>query len=444
MWIENAVVVNEGRMFEGAVEIRGERIGRVVEGARPRGGGDTVDARGMYLLPGVIDDQVHFREPGMTQKADLASESRAAIAGGITSYMEMPNTVPAAITLELLEEKFDRAARVSAANYSFYLGAACDNREQWIRIDPKRVCGLKVFMGSSTGDLLVDSDAALESIFSECPVLIATHCEDEATVRRNVEEYRKRYPDGGRVGLHPTIRSREACMLSSSKAVGLARKYGSRLHVLHISTAEELELFDPTPLKDRPEKRITAEACLHHLWFCEADYERLGNRIKWNPAIKTAADRDALRLAVAEGRIDVLATDHAPHTLAEKNLPYFDAPSGAPMVQHVLPILFTLVDQGEFDLPTAVERACHAPARLFSVVDRGFIREGYFADLVLVRPDSPFTVTPESLLYKCGWSPMEGHTFSARVERVFVNGSQVYCKGEFDPHVRGKRLTFNR
>lgn len=443
MWITNALVVNEGRIFEGSVEIRGERIARVTEGG-PTGTGDMLDARGMYLLPGFIDDQVHFREPGLTHKGDLSTESRAAVAGGVTSFMEMPNTFPAAVTIELLEQKYARAARVSPANYSFYLGAGNDNREEWLRLDPRTVCGLKVFMGSSTGDLLVDSEAALESIFAQSPVLIATHCEDEPTVRANVARFQALHPDGGHARLHPQIRSREACLLSSSKAVDLAKKHGSKLHVLHISTADELALFDPVPLKDRPDKRITAEACLHHLWFCDSDYERLGNSIKWNPAVKTDADREAIRRAVADGRIDVLATDHAPHTREEKAGPYFDAPSGGPLVQHVVPLVFKLVEAGAFDLATAVERAAHAPARLFSIEDRGFVREGCYADLVLVRPDSPHAVTPESLLYKCGWSPLEGETFAARVEHVFINGALTYSQGRFDDGARGKRLLFQR
>ncbi len=443
MWIANALVVNEGKIFEGSVKVRGERIERVVEGG-PSDTGGFIDARGMYLLPGLIDDQVHFREPGLTHKGDLYTESRAAIAGGVTSFMEMPNTFPAAVTLELLEQKYVRAAQVSAANFSFYLGASNDNREEWLRLDPQNVCGLKVFMGSSTGDLLVDSDAALESIFAESPVLVATHCEDEPTVRANTARFKGLHPDGGHARLHPEIRSREACWLSSSKAVGLAKKHGTRLHVLHVSTADEIELFDPAPLKERPDKRITAEACLHHLWFCDADYERLGNRIKWNPAVKTAEDRQALRQALAQGRIDVLATDHAPHTRDEKNKPYFDAPSGGPLVQHVVPMIFELVAAGAFDLATAVERAAHAPARLFGIQDRGFMREGGYADIVLVRPDSLHVVTPEALLYKCGWSPLEGQTFSARVERVFVNGALVYSQGRFDDGVRGKRLRFMR
>ncbi|MDW8333653.1 MAG: dihydroorotase [Bacteroidia bacterium] len=443
MWIANAWIVNEGRVFEGSVKIEGERIVRVVEGGA-RGGGQILDARESYLLPGLIDDQVHFREPGLTHKADLHSESRAAVAGGVTSFMEMPNTFPPAVTIELLERKYERAAQVSLANYSFYLGATNDNREQWIRLDARRVCGLKVFMGSSTGELLVDDDAALENIFAESPVLVATHCEDEPTVRANTHEFRRRHPDGGHARLHPLVRSREACFASSSKAVALARKYGTRLHVLHLSTAEETALFDPAPLKDRPDKRITAEACWHHLWFCDRDYERLGNRIKWNPAIKTAEDRSALRRAVAEGRIDVLASDHAPHTVEEKNLPYFDAPSGGPWVQHAVPMLFELVEAGAFDLPTAVERAAHAPARLFAVKDRGFVREGCYADLVLVRPRSPYAVVAEDLLYKCRWSPLEGQKLSARVECVWVNGAMAYRQGVLNEGVRGKRLIFER
>ncbi len=440
--IRNARVVNEGRTFEADVIIRDGIIERVsVEGVGDAPGATEVDAKGMLLLPGAIDDQVHFREPGLTHKDDIAHGSAAAVAGGITSFMEMPNTVPNALTQELLADKYDLGAAHSVANYSFYMGAGNSNLDQVLRTDPRTVCGLKAFLGSSTGDMLVNDERTLDGLFSKAHMILAVHAEDESTIRTNTEKALTRYGEDIPIEEHPLIRSAEACYLSSSSAVARAREHGTRLHVLHISTARELELFAPGPLEG---KRITAEACVHHLWFTDAEYARLGTRIKWNPAVKSLADREAIRQAVVEGRIDVVATDHAPHTLEEKSQAYRKCPSGGPLVQHALPAMLELVHQGVFTLEGVVEKMCHAPARLFQVSRRGFIREGYFADLVLVDPDAPWTVAPENILYKCGWSPFEGQGFRSRVLRTWVNGRQVYHKGSVDRSARGMRLTFDR
>ena len=402
----------------------------------------TIDAQGSYLLPGLIDDQVHFREPGLTHKATIRSESRAAVAGGITSFMEMPNTVPNTLTQKLLADKYAIAARDSLANYSFYMGVSNDNLDEVLHTDPRTVCGLKIFMGSSTGNMLVDNEQTLRNVFSRAELLVATHCEDEETIRRNMQQHRKQYGEDIPIELHPVIRSAEACYRSSSLAVSLAKEYGTRLHVLHISTARELALFDAhTPLAD---KRITAEACLHHLWFTDQDYEEKGTLIKWNPAVKTAQDRAALRQAVIDGPIDVLATDHAPHTLEEKESTYFKAPSGGPLVQHQLVALFELFHRGVFSLETIVQKACHNPAVLFQIDRRGFVREGHYADLVLVNPDAPWTVSRENVIAKCGWSPFEGQTFRSRVTHTWVSGQLVYENGALHEPQMGHRLRFLR
>lgn len=446
--IANAQLVNEGQTFVGHVLIEGQYIKQIFNATEHpnaselANGASVIDANGHYLLPGLIDDQVHFREPGLTHKANIATESRAAVAGGITTYMEMPNTVPNTVTQELLEDKYQIAAETSAANYSFYMGGTNTNLDEVLKTDPKTVCGVKVFMGSSTGNMLVDSRETLNALFAECPMLIATHCEDEATVRANTALYKERYGEVVPWHCHPEIRSEEACYKSSSMAVELAIKHNTRLHILHISTAKELKLFDPN--KPLSEKRITAEACIHHLWFTDADYARKGSRIKWNPAVKTAADRAAVREAINTNRIDVLATDHAPHTNEEKNNTYFSAPSGGPLVQHALPAALELVKQGVFSLETLVRKYCHAPAEMFQINKRGYLREGYFADLVLVNPNSSWTVSKENILYKCGWSPFEGETFSHKVTHTWVNGNLVWHNNVIDSEVRGMRLSFNR
>ena len=407
-----------------------------------------INARGKYLLPGVIDDQVHFREPGLTQKADIHTESKAAVAGGVTSFMDMPNTVPQTLTQETLKEKYRLGAEKSLANYSFYMGASNDNIDEILKTDPSSVCGVKVFMGASTGNMLVDDPGTLKEIFSRSPLLIAVHCEEEEVIRRNEKAFREKYGDDVPVNAHPLIRSEEACYTSSSKAVAMAREYGTRLHVLHLSTAEEMVLFDEeVPLAD---KKITAEVCVHHLWFSDEDYDRLGTRIKWNPAIKTAADREALWQALLEGRIDVVATDHAPHSMEEKDNSYFKAPSGGPLVQHSLVAMLDKYHEGKISLETVVEKMCHNPAVIFNIEKRGFIREEYYADLVLVDIDEPSTVGPSEILYKCGWSPFEGHTFRSKITHTFVNGNLTYeaipdlLDGQFAEGSRGMRLTFNR
>lgn len=436
----NANIVNEGRVYPADVLIRGTRIERVSANLQHLPADEIMDLNGLYLFPGVIDDQVHFREPGLTHKATIYTEAKAAVAGGITSYMEMPNTIPPALTRETLEQKFQIAAQHSLANYSFYIGASSTNLDEVLRVNPREVCGLKIFMGSSTGDLLVDDPVALERFFSEVPFLIAAHCEDETTIRNNTEAFRRQYGEDVPVEFHPLIRSAEGCYRSSSLAVGLAKKYKTRLHILHLSTARETELFEPGPLAD---KHITAEACIHHLWFCDEDYKRLGNFIKWNPAIKTAADREGIWKALLEDRIDVIATDHAPHTREEKSQPYFKAPSGGPLVQHSLPAMLEFYHQGKISLEMLVTKMCHNPALLFSIEDRGFIREGYYADLTAVNLNNPWTVTAENILAKCGWSPFEGTTFRARVLYTWVSGHLAYANGKFNEGRKGMRLVFN-
>jgi len=441
--IRNATLVNEGSTFQADVLIEGQRIAKILpNGAGQLTADSTIDAKGLHLLPGMIDDQVHFREPGLTHKANIGSESKAAVAGGITTFMEMPNTVPNTLTQELLEEKYARASAVSVANYSFFMGASNSNLDEVLRTDASKVCGVKVFMGSSTGNMLVDEREVLEKLFAQCPMLIATHCEDEATVRKNMADYKAQYGEEVPIEKHPLIRSEEACYLSSSLAVELAKKYNTRLHILHISTAKETNLFsNDVPLA---EKRITSEACVHHLWFTDADYTEKGTHIKWNPAVKTAADRKGIWEAVLDDRIDVLATDHAPHTLEEKNNSYFKAPSGGPLVQHALVALLEKHLEGYISLEQLVSKTSHAVADCFQIAERGYLREGYFADLVLVDLNSPWTVDRSNILYHCGWSPFEGFTFRPQIKHTFVSGHLAYTDGNVVATTMGERLRFNR
>jgi dihydroorotase len=440
--ITGATIINEGKQTRASLLIRDERIAKILpEGAElPFMPDRTIDAGGCFLLPGVIDDQVHFREPGLTHKGDLYHESRAAVAGGVTSYMEMPNTNPQTTTQQLLEDKYDMASKVSLANYSFYMGATNDNLEELLKTNPANVCGIKIFMGSSTGNMLVDNPDSLKSIFSRSPMLIAVHCEDETIIQNNIKQARDRFGEDVPVYLHPAIRSAEACFRSSQLAVSLAEKYNTRLHILHLSTAAEMSLFKSgIPLS---EKRITAEVCVHHLLFDERDYFTRGNLIKWNPAIKTAADKNALLQSLIDGQIDVVATDHAPHTLEEKQNTYFKAPSGGPLVQHSLPAMLEFCRMGKLPPEMIVEKMCHAPATIFKIVERGFIREGYYADLVLVNPNKPWTVSTNNLHYKCQWSPLLGMNFSNQVTHTFVNGHLAYCEGVFFEEKKGQRLHF--
>jgi dihydroorotase len=400
---------------------------------------EIIDATGLLLIPGVIDDQVHFREPGLTHKGEIATESRAAVAGGITTYMEMPNTNPQTTTQGALQKKYERAAEVSAANYSFYMGATNDNLDEVLKTDTTKVCGIKVFMGSSTGNMLVDDEKILSEIFKNAPTLIATHCEDEATIQKNTEIARNRYGENVPISRHAHIRSDEACYRSSSKAVELASKFDTRLHVLHISSAMEMDLFKAGKVKD---KNITSEVCVHHLWFDERDYIDYGTRIKWNPSVKTEKDKEALWEALLTDKIDVIATDHAPHTLEEKNNTYFKAPSGGPLVQHSLVAMLEMSKKGFISVEKVIEKMCHAPADLFRVEKRGYIKEGYYADLVLIDPGSSWTVSPENILYKCGWSPFEGTEFSHKVVSTFVNGTAVYKNGLVVDNVIGERAMF--
>lgn len=441
--IKNARIVNEGEITEGDVLIENGRIAKVDRHISLKNGNvKLIDAHGMYLIPGVIDDQVHFREPGLTHKAEIYTEAKAAVAGGITSYIEQPNTVPQATTIELVEKKFERAAQVSLANFGFNIGATNNNVEELLKADKTRIPGVKIFMGSSTGDMLVDDLNALERIFSEVDLQLITHCEDEGTIRKNLEEYKEKFGDDIPMKYHPIIRSEEACLLSSSSAVDLAKKHGSRLHVYHISTGVETDLFDNSiPLE---KKKITSEACIHHLWFNDTFYDSKGSLIKWNPAVKTEEDRLKIWEAVLDDRIDVIATDHAPHTKEEKDNPYTSAPSGGPLVQHALVALMEYVNNGTITMEKLVEKLCHNPAILFRIKDRGFIREGYHADLVLVEPSRPWTVNEENILSKCGWSPFEGNTFKARVSHTFVNGNLVYRNGQFDESVMGERMVYDR
>lgn len=439
--IKNATLVNEGKSFAADVLIVGDKIAAVKPGIEAEEGMRVIDATGLHLLPGVIDDQVHFREPGLTHKGEIYTEAKAGVAGGVTSYMEQPNTSPPATTIELLEQKYSRAAEVSLANYSFFMGTTNANLSEIEKVDPKKVCGLKIFLGSSTGDMLVDNEKELDLVFEKVKMLIAVHAEDDNMIRTNLDVYKQKYGDDIPVKFHPLIRSREACLASSKKAIARAKKFGTRLHIFHVSTADELDLFDNTiPL---PQKHITAEACVHHLWFSDADYETKGNFIKWNPAVKTAADREAIWKAVLDNRIDVIATDHAPHTFAEKQQPYTKAPSGGPLVQHSLVAMLEKSREGKISIERVVEKMSHAVADLFRIDKRGYIREGYFADLVLVNRNAPWMVSTENILYKCGWSPFEGVTFHSKVEKTFVNGHLVYDNGTFDESKKGSRMTFN-
>ena len=439
--IKNASIVNEGIIFTSDVLIEEDKIREISENIETKAD-ITIDATGKYLIPGVIDDQVHFREPGLTHKANIYTESKAAIAGGITSFMEMPNTNPQALTQELLEEKFKIAERDSLANFTFFMGVSNNNLEEVLKTDPKTVGAIKIFMGSSTGDMLVDDLNVLEEIFSKSPMLIAVHCEDENTIQKNIKAVKEKYGEEVPISEHPNIRSAEACYKSSSMAVSLAKKHNSRLHVFHISTEKEIELFNNSiPLKD---KRITAEVCIHHLWFDESKYEDKGTLIKWNPAVKKESDRKALFQALLDDKLDVIATDHAPHTLEEKDSTYFNAPSGGPLVQHALPAMLEFYKNGDISLERVVEKMCHNPAICFQIEKRGFVKEGYFADLVLVDLEKPWEVTKENILYKCGWSPFEGEIFNSTITHTFVNGHIAYEYGSFDESKKGKRLKFNR
>ncbi|WP_316827646.1 dihydroorotase [Pedobacter miscanthi] len=439
--IKAATIVNEGQKIVADVLIKDGFIAKIGQNlSAPEA--QEINAEGQYLLPGMIDDQVHFREPGLTDKADIFTESMAAVAGGITSFMEMPNTVPNTLTQDLLADKYEIAAQTSLANYSFYMGASNDNIEEVLKTDPKNVCGIKVFMGSSTGNMLVDNEKTLENIFSKAPILVATHCEDEATIRHNLAEFKAKYGEDLTIEMHPLIRSAEACYKSSSLAVELAKSYQTRLHILHISTAREIALFDNiTPLKD---KKITAEACIHHLWFNDKDYAAKGNFIKWNPAVKTEGDQKGVLKGILEDYIDVIATDHAPHTLAEKQQPYSQAPSGGPLVQHALPALLEMHLQGKISLEKIAEKTAHNLAICFDIEKRGFIREGYWADLVLVNLKDSWTVTKLNNFYKCGWSPFDGDTFQSSITHTFVSGNLAYQNGKFTTDQIGKRLTFAR
>lgn len=437
--IKNAHIVNRGKITHGDIFIKSGRIEKI-DSSIDVSADKEIDATGKYILPGIIDDQVHFREPGLTHKSDLYTEPRSAVAGGVTSFMEMPNTKPAALTQELLQDKYDIAAKKSLANYSFFMGASNDNLEEVLKTDPKNICGIKVFMGSSTGNMLVDDETALKGLFSKVPMLIATHCEDEATIRQNAAHYKAIHGENVPVHLHPIIRSVEGCYKSSSMAIELAKEYDTRLHILHISTAEELDLFrNDIPLT---EKRITSEVCVHHLYFDALQYETLGTQIKCNPAIKEPRHKEALFPALLDNRLDIIATDHAPHTWDEKNQSYFKAPSGVPLIQHTLNVMLEFYHQGKISLERVVEKMCHAPAQCFHVEKRGYIDEGYWADLVLVDLEKEWTVTKDNLNYKCGWSPFEGHTFKGNIEATIVSGHLAYENGVFYENKKGERMTF--
>lgn len=444
-FLKNALVINENQKQYVNILIQDQYISKmysVDEQPELPENCELMDLTGKWILPGVIDDQVHFRDPGLTKKANMISESRAAVSGGVTSFMDMPNTIPNVLTQEILEDKYQYASTRSLANYSFYMGVSNDNAEEVLKTDPKSVCGIKIFLGASTGNMLVDRQATLEKLFAEAPMLIAVHCEDEPTIQANqnaaIEKYGKDIP----IHVHPDIRSHEACYKSSSYAVKMAKKYGTRLHVLHLSTAKETELFsNELPLE---EKKITAEVCIHHLWFERKDYDEKGSLIKWNPAVKDRADADGLLKALLEGKIDVIATDHAPHQMVEKENPYLKAPSGAPMVQHSLVAMLEMAKQGKLSVEQVVEKMSHNPAMLYQIEKRGFIREGFFADLAIVDPAKSWVVSKENILYLCGWSPMEGQKFNSQVIKTFVSGHLVYNEGEFNDTVKGKRLSFDR
>lgn len=441
--IRNAKIVNEGVIFEGDVLIEGKLIVEIASQISAKSSSTKIiDAEGNYLIPGIIDDQVHFREPGLTHKGTIFTESRAAVAGGITSFIEQPNTVPNAVTQELLEDKYKIAAEKSFANYSFMMGGTNDNLEEILKTNPKNVAGIKLFLGSSTGNMLVDNEEVLEKIFSSTQMLIAVHCEDEATIKANFAKMEAEYGEDIPAAAHPVIRSAEACYISSSKAIELAKKTGARLHVFHISSAKELDLFtNKIPLED---KKITAEVCVHHLWFSDKDYATKGNLIKWNPAVKSEEDRDALWAALLDDRIDVIATDHAPHTLEEKKQKYAKAPSGGPLVQHAVVAMFENFHKGKISIEKIIEKMAHNPAKLFKIEKRGFIKEGYFADLAIINTGLPWTVNKDNILYKCGWSPFEGTTFKSRITHTFVNGNLVYTNGKVKDVLAGERLTFDR
>jgi dihydroorotase len=440
--LKGAKIFNEGISFIADILINNQRIEKIESNISATPDTQVINLDGKWILPGCIDDQVHFREPGLTHKANIATESKAAVAGGITTFMEMPNTVPNTLTQELLEDKYTIAQHTSAANYSFFMGASNDNLDEVLKTNEKNVCGVKIFMGSSTGNMLVDNETTLTNLFSQVPLLIATHCEDEATVRANGALYKEKYGEEIPIEAHPLIRSEEACYLSSSMAVKLAKKYNTRLHILHISTAKEVALFDNTlPLE---KKRITAEACVHHLWFSDEDYAKNGNFIKWNPAVKTTNDRDGIWKGLLDNHIDIVATDHAPHTLEEKSKSYNQAPSGGPLVQHALLAMLEKAKEGIISVERVVEKMAHAPATCFQLAERGFIREGYFADLVVVDPSETITVDKSNVLYKCGWSPFEGVTFSHKIAGTYVNGTLVYDGKEIVSDQKGMRVLFNR
>lgn len=441
--IKNAKIVNEGKVIEGDILIEGEFIKEVAESISAKSADvNVIDAEGNYVFPGAIDDQVHFREPGLTHKAEIETESKAAIAGGITSFIEMPNTNPQTTTVEKLEAKFDIAAEKAYANYSFMFGGTNDNLDEILKVDPKGVAGLKLFLGSSTGNMLVDDPQILEKIFSSTDMVISVHCEDEATIRKNLQEHIDEYGEDIPIEKHPIIRSEEACYLSSSSAIELAKKTGARLHVFHLSTGKETNLFtNKIPLKD---KKITSEVCIHHLWFSDEDYSKKGTHIKWNPAVKKASDRDQLWAALLDDRIDVIATDHAPHTLEEKTSVYTKAPSGGPLVQHALVAMIEMYHKDKISLPKIAEKMAHNPAILFDVEKRGYVKEGYYADLVIVDINNPWTVNKDNILYKCGWSPFEGTTFKSRVTHTILNGTLVYNNFKVLNVKASKRLTFDR
>jgi len=440
--IRGAKIINEGKAFKRDVLIENEIIKTIAKDIKAPKNATIIEAKGQFLLPGAIDDQVHFREPGLTHKANIATESRAAAAGGITTFIEMPNTVPQATTQDLLENKFETASKDSFINYSFMFGGTNDNLDELLKTDPKKVAGIKLFLGSSTGNMLVDNPEVLEKIFSSTKMVISVHCEDEETIKANFQKAIYTYGEDIPMEQHPIIRSAEACYLSSSKAIELAKKTGARLHIFHLSTAIETELFqNDIPLKD---KKITSEVCVHHLNFNSDDYAKKGTFIKWNPAVKTKNDQGALWKALLDDRIDVIATDHAPHTLEEKQNIYTKAPSGGPLVQHALPVMLNFVDQGKITIEKVVEKMCHNPAVLFEIEKRGFVKEGYYADLVLVDPKRKWTVNKNNILYKCGWSPFEGTTFNNSITHTFVNGNLIYNKGVFNEDIKGKRITFNR
>jgi dihydroorotase len=440
--IKNATIVNENTVFKADVLIENEHIKKVAENIEEPENTRVIHAEGKYLIPGLIDDQVHFREPGLTHKATIASESKAAIAGGITSFIEMPNTVPQATTQDLLEEKFKIAAKTSYANYSFMFGGTNNNLKELLKTNPKNVAGIKLFLGSSTGNMLVDNEQVLEKIFSSTKMIISVHCEDETTIKKNTEKFKAQFGGDIPMKYHPVIRSEEACYLSSSKAIELAKKTGARLHVFHLSTEKETHLFrNDIPIE---EKQITAEVCIHHLWFSDKDYDEKGTLIKWNPAVKTEKDRNGLWKALLDDRIDVIATDHAPHTREEKENIYAKAPSGGPLVQHALNAMLEKVKDKTISIEKMVEKMCHNPAKLFQIKKRGFIKEGFFADLVLIDTNKNYTVSKDNILYKCGWSPFENTKFSSKITHTFVNGNLLFENGKFNEEIKGKRLLFNR